>query len=830
MNGTVILKRIVLLIALFALTACGGGGDSVPPGLDVTGTWKGELPIGSTSRGFTFQLHRRSDGNVMGYVVGGTAYRTVIAGSMSGTALTLEVELKDPKLTRTLTIEGTITGNNFVGTADDGSETQAISWQRVRQVLHERRFLFASPPINDGEPTGVTELSVVLKENGDFVSGGFVGEEDCDLFACGGGLTSFTETSDSGGNEMIEIGLESGGGSCTVTGLLQATFDSSTKFYTGTYSMSHCMGTNAGNLLGVKTTRTQTDHVASILTTFGRLADDLETRIHFTAPYGPFSSDYLHKSLILSDRLDELNDQTSIYASIDVDFTRFRNIYTVEDPDIFPEMDTVFQVDFHDRRSAIHLGRGPLPFVYRDVDSQSGHDELKYLAREGDNWVIYGDHISHDLPFASYSFADDHVVIPASGGNIYLSIGTWGAHSGPHTGHLEGNAKADWGGQYAWTLDQLTELAGDSDGVCESGETCGITQVDLEARIVNYVAPTDNFKITGVTLEWLTAPGEYYGSNESWRVEANVGQYRYGFGHLRDISSNLRDAMIAAGYTDPWSVHTASSNLITGEPVTIAKGQTLARPQTVAIPVPGHPGYFTGKWTTPETPWQQIEFFTYNNDARREESFYTWLAPSLENQLAAIFQAQGLNPAVFRFNQPFLSGTERIWKAEMALSNQAWMDRDDYSGLFSALGGWWETMGGPCDGISHQCDSMFSIFPIRKDTVFYNPGLYHHPDVSYLAGWRQGSNTYFGEVITPAEPDPISGTLIIKWTLQSGVLIGYQGVGYRLDTTGRMLRIGWSDIVSTESDVVLPSIPSNAVTCNGTTLTCYNHEWNGDNV
>ncbi len=829
MYGVVILKRIVLLIALFALTACGGGGDSVPPGMDVTGTWKGDLPIGSTSRSFTFQLHRRSDGNVMGYVVGGTAYRTVIAGFMSGTALMLEVELKDPKLTRTFAIEGTITGNNFDGAADDGSGTQAISWQRVRQVLHERRFLFASPPVGNGEPTGVTELSVVLKGNGDFVSGGFVGEEECDLFACGGGLTSFTETIDGGGNEVIEIGLESGG-SCVGTGLLQATFDSSTKLYTGSYSMSHCLGTTAGDLIGVKTTRTQTDHVASILTTFGQLADDLEALIHFTAPYPPFSPDYLHKSLTLGDRLDELNNQTSIYASIDVDFTRFRNIYTVEEPDIFPEMATVFQVDFHDQRTGTS---GGVPEIYRDVDSRSNNDELKYIAEEGGVWVIYGNHISHDLPFASYSLADDHVVIPTSGGNIYLSIGTWGAHSGPHTGHLEGNAKADWGGQYAWTLDQLTELLGDNDGVCESGETCGITQADLEARIVDYVAPTDEFQITGVTLEWLTAPDEYYGSNEYWRVEANVGQYHYGFIHLRDISNDLRNAMIAAGYTDPWTVHTASNDLITGGPVTLGKGQTIARPQTVAVPVPGHPGYYTGKWTTPETPWQQIEFFTYNNDTRREESFYTWLAPSLEDQLAAIFQAQGLSPTAFRFNQGFLTGTEWMWKGEMALSNQTWSDRDDYSGLFSALGAWWETMGGPCDGISNQCDEMFSIFPIRKDTVFYDPGLYHHPDVSYLAGWRIRGGvqpTRYGEVIAPAEPDPINGTLIIRWTLQSGALIGYQGASYRLDTTGRILRIAWGNVVSTETEVIIPPIPTNTDVCTGTTLTCHDHEWNGDNV
>ena len=827
MYGTVILKRIVLLITLFALIACGRGGDSVPPGLDVTGTWKGALPINSSSRTFTFQLHRRGDGSVMGYVVGGTAYRTVIAGSMSGTVLLLEVELKDPGLTRSFAIEGSITGNNFDGTADDGSGPQAINWQRMRQVLHERRFLFASLPTGDDEPNGDTELSVVLNENGDFVSGGFVGEKDCDLFACGGGVTSFTETINGDGNEVIEIGLETGGDSCT--GLLQATFDSSTKLYTGSYSMGPCMGTSTGDVIGVKTTRTQTDHAADVLATFGRLADDLEARISFVTPYAPFSLDYLHMSETLSDRLNELNAQVATYDVIDVDLGRFRNIHTIDEPDVLPDMASLFKVDFHDRRTGTS---GDVLEVYRDVDSRSNDNELKYIAEEGGTWVIYGNHIRHDLPFARYSLAADHVVIHTAGGDISLSIGPWGAHFLPHSGHMEGDAKANWLGQYAWTLDQLTELEGDGDGICESGEICGISQDDLEARIVDYAAPMDGFQITGVRLEWLHATGEYYGSTEYWRITGSIAQYEYRFGHIRGVSADLRNAMMAAGYTDPWTVHAPSDNLITGDPVILRKGQTIARPQTVAVPVAGHPGYYTGKWTTPETPWQQIEFSTYNRDTRREESFYTWLAPALEDQLAAILQAEGLNPNSFRYHQSFL--IDWLWKAEMALSNQPWMDRDDYSSLFSPLGGWWETMGGPCDGISDQCDELFSIFPIQKQTVFYDPGLYDHPEVSYLvARWIRDAvqpKYFFGEVIDPPDPDPIVGTLVFKWRNFSGELYGYQGASYRLDRTGRLLRIAWGELVTTEEAVVLPPVPTNTDTCNGATLTCHDHEWNGDNL
>ena len=120
-----------------------------------------------------------------------------------------------------------------------------------------------------------------------------------------------------------------------------------------------------------------------------------------------------------------------------------------------------------------------------------------------------------------------------------MSIGPWGAHVAPHTGHLKGNAKADWVGLYARRLDQLSELTGDGDGVCEAGEVCGISQADLEARTLDFVAPADDFMIDSVRLERLHAAGEYFGGVEHWRVGGHVGSYSYDFAHLREISADF---------------------------------------------------------------------------------------------------------------------------------------------------------------------------------------------------------------------------------------------------------------------------------------------------
>lgn len=433
--------------------------------------------------------------------------------------------------------------------------------------------------------------------------------------------------------------------------------------------------------------------------------------------------------------------------------------------------------------------------------------------------------MTHDLPITGYSFGPEHVIAPTAGGDVFVSIGPWGAHNGPHTGHIEGNAKADWMGLYARTIDEMEEIVGDGDMVCEVGETCGIAEADLEARIVDYVTPAAPFVVTEVFLERIEPIGVYYGTDEHWRVRGRVAYYSYDFGHLREISGDLRDAMIAAGYVDPWTVHAPSGNLITGEPVVLAAGDTIARPQTVAEVVPLHPGFYRGKFGVPESPWQQMEFFTSNSESDRSESFYTWLAPGLEASLAAVLEAEALDPVSFRYHQTFL--VERRWRAEMALSNQDWMDRDDYSTLFTALGGWWENTPGPCDGMSEDCDGLFSIFPIRKDTAFYSAAFYESSDVSYLAIFQDPDevpSTRYGEVVTPAVPDPSAGTLIVKWRNFSGTELGYQGLGYRLDTDGGTLRIAWGTMAPSEAAVVLPSVPANTDVCDGTTLTCHNHD------
>lgn len=807
--------RLLLLACAALLSACH------EPTL--TGTWTGTLPVGATDRPVALQLHERGDGRVMGYVVGGTPFRTVASGRRTGSDVALTIEFEDPGLTRTFSIDARLTGNLhlLVGTADDGSGSRPVRFARHDGTLHERRFLFAAPPPAGGdEPRHVTELAVALDDTGGLVAGGFVGRDDCGLFACGGGVTAFDE---SGGT--LTIGFEAAGGGCPMSGTLRAGFDPGTRFYDGSYSLSDCSGSDAGPLLGARQTGSRSGHIASMLDALGRVADDIETGVAFAAPYAPFSPDYEHDGLDLAGKLDELNAEVAGYSDRTVTFSGFRAAASVENPGVLADLVREPGIDFDDTRRGIPAAGGVMT-TYRDTATDEGTDDLRYFEERGGDWVLVGNGVAIDFPFRDYDLAPDHLAIHTDGGDVYMALGPWGAHVGPHTGHLEGNAKADWAAQYAWDWAHQTELAGNGDGVCQAGETCGIAAAELLDRNVHYAAPDDDFRITRVLLESLEPAGVYFGGNQHWRVSGRVGDLQFDFVHLRRISPDLRNAMIATGYVDPWSVASPSGNLITGDAVVLAEDDTIAQPQIAAVELTDHPGYYTGKWTTPETPWQQLEMFTSDRTSGRTESFYTWLPPGMQARLQDMLNAAAAPPAVWRYDQAFLS--DWLWKAEMKLSNQESIDRDDYSSIHSVLGGWWEQPGGACR-LTPLCDQLFSIWPISKDTPFYDASLYQSASVNYLAGWRKhGQPDRFGEVVSPAEPDPVAGTMTIRWRNFGGGFVGFQGIAYRLDPAARTLRIAWGPLAATAAGAVPPAVPANTDACDGESLTCHDHARNPD--
>jgi len=426
-------------LSLPFLSLCG----AVSGHADVTGTWRATNSESGSSRIVMLQLHQRADGKVLGYIPGGTARSVVTAGSVSGDRVHLEMELEDPRATRISVLDGSARRNLIRGTVDDGSGPRSIALHRATGVFHERRFLFAKPSVGPGEPTGILDLSVVLDDRNRFVSGGFVSRTDCALFACGGVVTSFSEA-----GTAIAVGLESGG-ACPGSGSFTATFDGATRFYSGTYAFTSCAGTDSGTLLGAKGTRTRTDHVAGVLAALGRIADDLQARISFAAPYAPVSPHYFHSGKTLADLLAGFNAEVAAYDSIDVVLNRFRNIKTVDDPDTLPDVDTPIGVDFHDRRSGVPLGGGSA-VTYRDADTGTGvpgDTELKYFAEEAGAWAVIGNG-EIALPSLSYFQANRSDRFPVDipfidAGHPFKGRRALSPHQGAHV-HWRNNGTNPW--------------------------------------------------------------------------------------------------------------------------------------------------------------------------------------------------------------------------------------------------------------------------------------------------------------------------------------------------------------------------------------------------
>ncbi len=383
-------------------------------------------------------------------------------------------------------------------------------------------------------------------------------------------------------------------------------------------------------------------------------------------------------------------------------------------------------------------------------------------------------------------------------------------------------------GVYAWTLNELTELTpSNGNGICEEQETCGLPESQLLDRAPEYVAPSNHFKITKVQLVTLHPEGHYYSSNQQWFIDGELCSHVYGFGHLRKIGEALRNKMVQAGYTDPWSVTALADNLITGPAIELNAGELIAHPQIVADPVVGHAGYFTGKWSNVSTPWNQIEWGTRTGSI--SEPVYAWVSNSLRESLSAAFSADVSNLKSMRY-RGYNTDNHWLWKSEATLYTTTSTFMEQYDTIFKNLGGWTETTDvGKCTTGEAKCDSLFVIFPISRSSQFYDPNLYSSSSVSYLATLKfpATQKTTYGEVIDPAEPNSTSGLLTVKWRPQYDA-VTYQKLRYTLYTASKILKIRWSNIAPSVDQLSEPKEIAAADMCDGETLTCHDHEFRGD--
>ncbi len=863
-NGNVMSLRAILAAGLLmSLSACSSPPTPTEP--PFTGVWVGPLPVSATEqRPFALVLHERAGGELLGYVLGGTSQRLMIGGFRSGDNALLVFETRDGGIAGPISLSGAISGDTLTGNAMLGSDNFPVTWTRRADPLDVRSFIFASSVGGGGEPA---ELAIVQDTSGALVAGNFT-SSDCSFITCGAAVTSFAEAP----TGALTIGLASDG-ACPGTATLNANFDAATFFYSGTWSHTDagaCGGaTTGGSLIGGRDLGTRSSDAASVLANLGQLADDLEAGVAFAAPHAALSPGYLHFGQTTADFLAALNAEVAAHAGADISFHSFTAIRTVTPAGHHPLLPSALGVTFADTRRDV-------AGAYREVEAGSpAQSAFHYLTDDGGAWRLNGNQVGEfDLPFA-YTIGPERLIVPTgvAGSPLSLSLGGWGAHFGPLTGHLEGNGKADMFGQYANSVADLTELvnapAGTA-GVCDialvwngSGEVCGVwgglSGELIRSRIFAYRAPYDG-TVTEILYEERPRPASapethYFDNVPHWSVRISFpGGISIRFGHLGQLTGAVRAGLIATtginpdtyvpsavpGAPDfcPPSPGRCEVDVLNGASFSISQHDEIARAQTDAAPIPGHPGYYRGQIGPSIPPWSQVEFFMSEElgHRRADVCVYQYLPAAKQTAMAAAMTADMLNPQSLRYAE---TGFVRPWRfrAEAELcNNDGYLLRDanDFSSIHAQLGGWWERAGPGVDA-----DEQLSIVRIHHGASAYDATLYDtllgsSDSTQYLVGRRRTDGTAYvwsapgmpaistfypaGEVL-----ELTASSFVVKWReLGPGSITLYQRAAYEIDP-GLGLRIQWGPLATTLASAAAPTLAPGAI-CNDVTTICYDHQ------
>jgi hypothetical protein len=819
------------------------------------------LPVSATEqRNFAVVLHERADLKLMGYQLGGTSERLLQGALRSSDRVLMAFRTGDGEDGQIL-LSGAVTGDTLTGTAFLGDAEFPVTWTRRTDALDVRTFVFASSVEGGGAPS---ELSIVQDSAGALIAGSF-SSGSCAFITCAASVTSFAETA--AGDVAIGLAAD---GACPGAAAITASFNDNASLYNGDWTHTDagaCGGaTTTGALVGGRDLGTRSVHVANILANLGQLADDIEDGAAFGATHAALAPGYLHFGETAADFLAARNGEIAAHPAARVELHSFTSIRTVTPASHHPMLSSTLGVMFADERSN---GAGAYRSVAAGAPAQSGY---YYLVEDAGAWRLNGNQVGpFELPFA-YTIGAERLIVPTSIADapLHLSLGGWGAHFGPQTGHLEGNAKIDMMAQFVGSVGDLTELVnapGGTPEVCDQTlvwagtEICGVwgglSGELIRARMFTYRAPY-NGTVTEVAYEErprpVSAPATHYFDNvPHWSVTVEFsGGMTIRFGHLGQIVGSARAGLIANGINPdtyapsstvgawdycPPSPGRCRVNVLNGATFTIAAGDEIAKAQTDAAPVAGHAGYYRGQLGPSIPPWSQVEFFMSEALGLRgaDVCAYQYLPAARRAELAALMAADMLNSNSLRYAE---NDFVRPWKfrAEAELCNNdgyLLRDENDFSSIHAQLGGWFER---PAPGVTPN--EQFSIARIHQSAAAYNASLY---DV--MLGTDQPSEYLIGRVRTdraalswtvPGIAAPIAvhyptgevleltdASFVVKWReIGPASLTLYQRAAYELDGDG--LRIQWGNHATTLAGAVAPVLTPGAA-CNDTTTLCYDH-------
>ena len=436
-------------------------------------------------------------------------------------------------------------------------------------------------------------------------------------------------------------------------------------------------------------------------------------------------------------------------------------------------------------------------------------------------------------PFSYTATSDGLIAVHTDGGDVYASIGPWGSHFWPNSGHAYGDPKSDSAVFFTRTLSELTDVNGDP---CTDGGACVIAEQVMVSKIPTYIAPAACI-VTAVDQDRTATQPRYYPTNLQYSIRMQAGNYNIILGHIGKIAPGLRDKVLAATCARGTCVDVATwqefgtgtaDNLM----IAVAAGEALAQPNVAALPS-SRSGYYMGSGQANWPPWAQVEFFVSDNTGTLcyFDTMDTGAKASLQNAI----DHDMVSADSVRFRAPGAQDRKWEWAAEARACNAHSVSPMDPVSLHANLGGWWQV---PLPG--GTAAEVLAFATIAKDTATYDPNLYSNPvpDSLVLRTKAQGATTLY-HVVVPGLPaidtnrlsgellEETNGALLVHWRdvrTMAGTFDWYQRGAFAFGGAGLMAR--WGEPAATADQAPVPVL-SASDTCDTAGIDCYDHNPTG---
>lgn len=401
-KGEAMLRMLLLLISL-GLAASAQAGP-------VSGTWSGDF-LGHPS---AMTLDERADGRLIGFLLTDPNAR-IVGGSVSGKDVVLEIDVADPLVATQGTFVGTIHGKKLAGTFTLGGVPTPVSFVRV----HERYTLESWVM---GEEEIQSRVLRLRDKNGGFLSGGYVGIDDCEFLSCAGDFTAWDVAG------TLHTLTASSGGGCPLSASLLGTWDALQRILSGTYTQMDCGGPAAGSFIAGKGGVTDARDLGRVLDLLADFADRVEAESPMAIAF--FSPSYLNDGKTRADWQSDLAALYADYDDITVQIAGIDEVATTDDGEVNPLVGGPPRVGWRVVVTGTPSGGGAVETVADEVFGLRGNQQLALLGEQGGHFVFVGNGYSEpfaiDLPIAS--LAD----------SAHVAYGLWpfGVHGG---GHPEGH-------------------------------------------------------------------------------------------------------------------------------------------------------------------------------------------------------------------------------------------------------------------------------------------------------------------------------------------------------------------------------------------------------